>query len=270
MSACSARPAHGGELIFEFTGLVKSQMNNSLFLSNKNKSKIHMNNEGTDNSIAKKETSLIDALRQNNTIFVKKISELTADSETIVNKMRDEEPKPEYVEQDVGPIEQSKTVKIDNVSEAEENIVSDDGLGTDDAGDEMEIVLGIQSNSSIDESMTSAKLYDKSQGKSIAMEVLGQPIPFDRENKHKCPLPKCWKTFKKVSQVKGHVAFHFFKLVSKNFPFKKDQQCSLCVTKTVLKTPSGHVYHYGVTHKQLINLIPDSDENKQYAMQFLK
>ena len=227
-----------------------------------------MNNEGTDNSIAKKETSLIDALRQNNTIFVKKISELTADSETIVNKMRDEEPKPEYVEQDVGPIEQSKTVKIDKVSEAEENIVSDYGLGTDDAGDDMEIVLGIQSNSSIDESMTSAKLYDHSLAKKV---VAAQPFPIDRENGQRCPIPKCLKTFKKVSEVKGHVARHFFKLVSKKFPFKKDQPCSLCAkNKTVLKTLTGHVYHYGLTHKQLINLIPDSDENKQYAMPFLK
>ena len=107
--------------------------------------------------------------------------------------------------------------------------------------------------------MTSTKLYPKETG------VLY------KETKHKCPLPKCWKSFRKVSQIKGHVAFHFFKLVTKEFPFKKDQECTLCVSKkTVLKTQCGHVYHYGVTHKQLLNLIPDTDENKEFVIQLLK
>ena len=209
---------------------------------------------------------LLDALKLNKTVFVKKISELSADSEAIMNKMRDEESMITniHVRANMG----QESVEIKKINEAKENIVvvSNDGSRTDNDGDDVEIVLGIQSNSNMDESMTSTKLYDKSK----AREVVAQPLPFYEENRHRCPIPKCWKAFKKVSQVKGHVVFHWFKLVSSNFPFKKDQQCTLCVTKTILKTLSGHVYHYGVTHKQLMNLIPDSDENKQYAKQFLK
>ena len=169
---------------------------------------------------------------------------------------------------ETGPIQHSQTVKISKVCEDRETLFvensqtdRDYGIKTTDEEKKDNEDTGVESDSNAnEESVTSSKLYPKEAG------VLY------KETKHRCPIPKCWKTFRKVSQIKGHVAFHFFKLVSKEFPFKKDQECSLCVSKkkTVLKTLSGHVYHYGVTHKQLLNIIPDTDENKQIVIQLLK
>ena len=93
---------------------------------------------------------------------------------------------------------------------------------------------------------------------------------YNQKKDLKCPLPKCYKLFTKKDKgrVKFHVALHFYKIVTVKFPYVKDQPCSIC-NSAANKTRTGHVYHYGIKHKALINIIPDTDERKEIALTFL-
>ena len=208
---------------------------------------------------------LIDALKLNNTVFVKKISELSSDSEDIIDKMRDEESKIPNIEQESGAVTilNSQSVRIKKINEAKENIVvvSNDGSRADDEESAENNVLEVVN---LDESMTSSRMYSGNipdAGSSSNCNSLKKDL--------KCPLPKCYKLckFRNIGQVKYHVALHFFKDVTAKYPFVKDQPCSFC--NSINKTKSGHVYHYGVRHKTLLDIIPDTNEHKEIAVSFL-
>ena len=87
-------------------------------------------------------------------------------------------------------------------------------------------------------------------------------------NRLKCPLPDCSveKTYPKLWLLQWHIGSHFSDIFLKHFP--KQNNCPLCPRK--IHSVTEHVYHLGVSHKTLLDVIPEDDLRKEYILPFFK
>ena len=84
----------------------------------------------------------------------------------------------------------------------------------------------------------------------------------------KCPLPDCSveKTYPKLWLLQWHIGSHFCDIFLKHFP--RQNNCPLCPRK--IHSVTEHVYHLGVSHKTLLDVIPEDDLRKEYILPFFK
>ena len=209
------------------------------------------------------------------TVFIKKITELSAESEAILNKIREDEPGTMHIEiSEVRSeaMDERKSQEIEKGSNGHDPISFNDcEFKTTDSDSEESVVRGVVEDTDIDESMTSSRLYSEKNPATTKdpVNAVNSCNSYNQNKNFKCPLPKCYTlgNFRHTSEVKYHVAQHFHKIIMAKYPFIKDQPCSFC--NSINKTRNDHVYHIGVKHKHLLEIIPDTNEQKEIAIAYL-
>ena len=126
-----------------------------------------------------------------------------------------------------------------------------------------------------DDAMTSSKTYSQlnllnSEPKVVSC-TSSADLPSDDKGNLLCPLPDCKSIgkFPKLSFMRNHIAQHFSKELRKKFNIcRNESQCRLC--KVEVKTVSGLYYHYGFKHREINNLLEDSDPRKALLKPYMK
>ena len=96
-------------------------------------------------------------------------------------------------------------------------------------------------------------------------------LPSDDKGNLICPLPDCKSTgkFPKLCFMRNHIAQHFSKELRKKFNISRtESKCRLC--KIEVKTVSGLYYHYGFKHREINNLLEDTDPRKALLIPYMK
>ena len=89
-----------------------------------------------------------------------------------------------------------------------------------------------------------------------------------------CPIEDCKLDYKSknLQYLKDHFISHFSKEIGEKYPFnsKSPQPCVICKKFTTRPTKrKTHNYHYGFVHRELLNIISDTDPRKEHILKFL-
>ena len=120
--------------------------------------------------------------------------------------------------------------------------------------------------------VTSTKSYNSSK-KTHDLYAKNFESFITEDKRFKCPIPDCKSIskFPNIGGLKTHITAHFSKLITQKYPFnyKSPKPCVICKKSSIkLSSSHGHFYHYGMTHRELLTLVPDSDHRKQYILPF--
>ena len=120
--------------------------------------------------------------------------------------------------------------------------------------------------------VTSTKSYNSSKKTHNSYAKNFESV-ITEDKRFKCPIPDCKSIskFPNIGGLKTHITAHFSKLITQKYPFnyKSPKPCVICKKSSIkLSSSHGHFYHYGMTHRELLTLVPDSDHRKQYILPF--
>ena len=70
--------------------------------------------------------------------------------------------------------------------------------------------------------------------------------------------------------MRNHIALHFSKELRKKFDISRsaESKCRLC--RVEVKSVSGLYYHYGFKHREINNILEDSDPRKALLKPYMK